>query len=63
MAADIERLVRLVETAMDQVDDSLSYDDLALATALILREHYGDHNYGPFIASLQKYLKNSDSDL
>lgn len=39
-----------------KIDDSMSYEDFAVAVAQILREEYGEHLFKPFMAKLQKEL-------
>jgi len=39
-----------------QLEEIQSYKDLAEATADVLKEHYGEHNYQPFIDELTKHL-------
>ena len=40
----------------NQLEDNQSYKDLAEATANVLKEHYGKHNYQPFVDELIKQL-------
>jgi hypothetical protein len=43
--------------AINAVDESLSYEDFALAVASVLKDEYGTHNFVPFLDVLQKALK------
>lgn len=52
-----KELALLLDQAINKVDDSLSYKDLAIAIALILEDNYGTHNYKPFLKELEKQLK------
>ena len=47
--------------AIEKVDDSLSYTDLAIAVAEIIKEQYGDHNIAPFMKELHKQLSIKES--
>jgi hypothetical protein len=56
-----DKLAPLMVKAIEKVDDSLSYVDLAMAVAKIIKEEYGDHNIKPFMAELQKQLSIKES--
>ena len=43
---------------IDEVDENLSYKDLAETVALILKDEYGEHNFEVFISELEKKLKS-----
>lgn len=49
-------LVSLILAAINQVDDNLSYKDLAEAISVILIEEYGEHNFAPFMEVLHNKL-------
>ena len=51
-----KELALLLDQAINKVDDSLSYKDLAIAIALILEDNYGKHNYKLFIEELKNKL-------
>ena len=51
-----KELALLLDQAINKVDDSLSYKDLAIAIALILEDNYGKQNYKPFIEELKNKL-------
>ena len=38
------------------IDESLSYKDLAIAVSIILKDSYGKHNFNPFIKELKNHL-------
>ena len=64
-SAKADKLVPLMVKAIEKVDDSLSYTDLAIAVAEIIKEQYGDHNIVPFMKELHKQLsikESKDSD-
>lgn len=50
-----------INQAIDTVDESLSYQDFALAVAKILKEEYGSQNFGPFMEVLQAELGIEES--
>jgi Holliday junction resolvasome RuvABC endonuclease subunit len=50
------QLQMMLDRAINLVDESLSYKDLADAIALQLEDTYGEHNYKPFIDHLKKQL-------
>ena len=51
-----EALGKAIEKAMIKIDDSMSYEDFALAVGQILRDEYGQHNFMPFMKVLHKDL-------
>ena len=53
---DSDKLANEIEKAIDRIDDSLSYEDFALAVGKILKESYGQHNYNAFMEVLHKNL-------
>ena len=60
-SAKSDKLVPLFVKAIEKVDDSLSYVDLAAAVAKILNEEYGTHNIKPFMTELHKQLGLKES--
>lgn len=60
-SAKSDKLVPLMVKAIEKVDDSLSYADLATAVATIIKEQYGDHNIAPFMKELHKQLGVKES--
>jgi len=50
-----------INQAIDTVDESLSYQDFALAVAKILKEEYGSQNFGPFMEVLHAELGIEES--
>lgn len=52
-----ETMAKAMIKSMEKIDDSMSYEDLALAVAKILVENYGKHNYLPFMKVLKNNLK------
>lgn len=60
-SAKSDKLVPLFVKAIEKVDESLSYTDLAAAVAKILNEEYGAHNIKPFMAELHKQLGFKES--
>jgi hypothetical protein len=54
-------LVPLILNAISKVDDDLSYKDLAETISIILTDHYGSHNFGPFMDVLHSKLGINES--
>jgi hypothetical protein len=50
-----------INQAIDTVDESLSYQDFALAVAKILKEEYGSQNFDPFMEVLHAELGMNES--
>ena len=55
-SSQAQSLAKLIDDAIMQVDESLSYRDFAIAVAIILKEEYGSHNFGPFMEVLHAEL-------
>ena len=51
-----EALAKAMDKAMIKIDDSMSYEDFALAVGQILRDEYGQHTYKGFMKVLHKDL-------
>jgi len=51
-----DKLASEINRAINRIDDSMSYVDLAQAVAKILKDEYGSHNYEPFMKELRKAL-------
>jgi hypothetical protein len=51
-----EALAKEMDKAMIKIDDSMSYEDFALAVGQILRDEYGQHNFKRFMQVLHKDL-------
>ena len=51
-----EELAKYIDKAMIKIDDSMSYEDFALAVGQILRDEYGQQNFMPFMKVLNKDL-------
>jgi hypothetical protein len=60
-SAKADKLVPLMVKAIEKVDSSLSYVDLAIAVANIIKDEYGDHNIAPFMKELHKQLGIKES--
>jgi hypothetical protein len=54
--AQSDKLASEINRAINRIDDSMSYVDLAQAVAKILKDEYGSHNYEPFMKELRKAL-------
>jgi hypothetical protein len=50
-----------INDAMMQIDDSMSYRDFAIAVAILLKDEYGSHNFGPFMEVLHAELGMNES--
>lgn len=51
-----EELAKSIDKAMIKIDDSMSYEDFALAVGQILRDEYGQQNFMPFMEVLHNDL-------
>jgi hypothetical protein len=51
-----DELSKGINKAIIAVNDSLSYEDFALAVAKVLIDEYGDQNFKPFMDVLKKEL-------
>ena len=52
-----EALAKEMDKAMIKIDDSMSYEDFALAVGQILRDEYGQHTYKGFMKVLHKDIE------
>lgn len=52
-----ESLYKEIDKAISRIDDSMSYQDFALAVAKMLKEGYGSHVFKMFLDVLKKELK------
>lgn len=48
-SSQAQSLANLINEAIMQADESLSYRDFAIAVGIILKEEYGSHNFGKFM--------------
>jgi len=55
-----ELLASKIKDAINEVDDSLSYEDLAKAIAIVLNDSYGSHNTVPFLDVLTDNVDGGD---
>ena len=51
-----EQLAEDIYDAINNINDSMSYKDLAFAVARVLEDSYGTHNYDRFISELKSNL-------
>ncbi len=51
-----EKMVKLIDQAIESVDECLSVVTLAKSVAIILKENYGVHNFDTFTDTLNKEL-------
>ena len=51
-----DQLAKEIDKAIIKINDSMSYEDFALAVSKILKDEYGTHNFGPFMEVLHKDL-------
>ena len=51
-----EALADVINKGMIKIDDSMSYEDFALAVGQILRDEYGQHNFKRFMKVLNNEL-------
>ena len=60
-SSQAQSLANLINDAIMQVDESLSYRDFAIAVGIILKEQYGSHNFGKFMEVLHAELGIEES--
>ena len=60
-SSQAQSLANLINDAIMQVDESLSYRDFAIAIGIILKEEYGSHNFGKFMEVLHAELGIEES--
>ena len=51
-----EKMVKLIDQAIESVDECLSVVTLAKSVAIILKENYGVHNFDTFTDTLNQEL-------
>jgi len=51
-----EKMVKLIDQAIESVDECLSVVTLAKSVAMILKENYGVHNFDTFTDTLNQEL-------
>lgn len=51
-----KNLADKINASIIELDESMSYTDFANAVAIVLREHYGEHNFSGFLKQLQSKL-------
>ena len=51
-----EALGDAIDKAIIKIDDSMSYEDFALAVGQVLKDQYGQQNFMPFMKVLHKDL-------
>ena len=56
-----QQLANSINSAMIEIDDSMSYTDFAEAVASILINEYGTHNFNPFMEVLHARLGMNES--
>ena len=56
-----QQLANSINSAMIEIDDSMSYKDFAEAVASILIDEYGTHNFNPFMEVLHARLGMDES--
>lgn len=56
-----QKLANSINSAMIEIDDSMSYVDFADAVASILIDEYGTHNFTPFMEVLHARLGMNES--
>ena len=56
-----QQLANSINSAMIEIDDSMSYKDFAEAVASILIDEYGTHNFNPFMEVLHARLGMNES--
>ena len=51
-----DKLAIEIDNSIIKIDDSMSYEDFALAVAKVLKDEYGSHNFEPFLTKLTSEL-------
>ena len=60
-SSQAQSLANLINDAIMQVDESLSYRDFAIAVGIVLKEEYGSYNFGKFMEVLHAELGIEES--
>ena len=60
-SSQAQTLANLINDAIAQVDESLSYRDFAVAVGIVLKDEYGSHNFNPFMKVLHAELGIEES--
>ena len=55
-SSQAQTLANLINEAIAQVDESLSFRDFAIAVGIVLKEEYGSHNFDKFMEVLHAEL-------
>ena len=55
-SSQAQTLANLINEAITQVDESLSFRDFAIAVGIVLKEEYGSHNFDKFMEVLHAEL-------
>lgn len=50
------KLYKEIGTAINKIDNIMSYKTVASAVAILLKENYGTHNFEPFVKELKTKL-------
>ena len=51
-----KELANKINSSINEIDESMSYNDFADAIAIVLQEQYGKHNFSSFLERLQSKL-------
>ena len=51
-----KELANKINSSINEIDESMSYNDFADAIAIVLQEQYGEHNFSSFLERLQSKL-------
>ena len=60
-SSQAQSLAKLIDDAIMQVDESLSYRDFAVAVGIVLKEEYGSHLFDKFMEVLHSELGMNES--
>jgi len=55
-SAQGDRLSKLIDKSIVQVDEELNVKFFAEAVAKVLKDQYGEHNYKEFMSHLKRFL-------
>lgn len=56
-ASESDKLANAINNSIDSINDSMSYEDFAIAVAKVLINKYGEHNFVPFMTVLHRELE------
>lgn len=58
----VHELYERINSSINKIDDSMSYEYFALAVSKVLKEEYGSHLFSRFIKVLSEDLSSTEID-